>query len=108
LNMDFEQRGNRVCLFWEYPIGKLIKFLSLSRKLAHKIYAISHNSLGYNTSYCYKVFWKQRWVPQLIIDGTKLLSRCVENMHFLDFLKFLPMSLKSMPKSFDVSCNKGL
>jgi len=57
--MDFEQRGNRVYLFWEDPIGKLIEFLSLSRTFADKIYAISHKSLGYNASFCYKVFWNQ-------------------------------------------------
>jgi hypothetical protein len=31
----------------------------------------------------------------------------VENFHFLDSLNFLPMSLKSMPKSFDMTCKKG-
>jgi len=56
LNMDFEQSGNRAYLFCEDPIGKLIKFLSLYRTLADKIYAISHKSLGYNASFCYKDF----------------------------------------------------
>jgi hypothetical protein len=31
----------------------------------------------------------------------------VENFHFFDSLNFLPMSLKSMPKSFDLTCKKG-
>ena len=31
----------------------------------------------------------------------------VENLHFLDSLNYLPMSLKSMPKSFDLTCKKG-
>ena len=44
---------------------------------------------------------------QLIMDGTKILSVIVENLHFLDSLNFLPMSLKSMPKSFDFTCKKG-
>jgi hypothetical protein len=48
-----------------------------------------------------------RWTPQLIMDGTKILSMIVENLHFLDSLNFLPMSLKSMPKSFDLTCKKG-
>ena len=34
------------------------------------------------------------------MDGTKILSS-VENLHFLDSLNFIPMSLKSMPESFD-------
>ena len=31
----------------------------------------------------------------------------VEHLKFLDSLNFLPMSLKSMPKSFDLTCKKG-
>jgi hypothetical protein len=42
-----------------------------------------------------------------IVDGCKILSMVVENFHFLDSLNFLPMSLKSMPKSFDLTCKKG-
>jgi hypothetical protein len=45
-------------------------------------------------------FLELRGVPQLIMDGTKTLSMCVEYIHFLDSLTFLPMCLKSMPKSF--------
>ena len=41
------------------------------------------------------------------MDGTKILSMVVENFFFLDSLNFLPMSLKSMPKSFDLTCKKG-
>jgi hypothetical protein len=51
-------------------------------------------------------FLELRWLPQLIMDGTKILSMVVENFHFLDSLHFLPMSLKSMPKSFDLTCKK--
>ena len=31
----------------------------------------------------------------------------VENLHFLNNPNFLPMSLKMMPKSFDLTRNKG-
>jgi hypothetical protein len=41
------------------------------------------------------------------MDGTKILNMVVENFHFLDSLNFLPMSLKSMPKSFGLTCKKG-
>jgi len=40
------------------------------------------------------------------MDGTKILIMIVENLHFLDSLNFLPMSLKSMHKSFDLACKK--
>ena len=41
------------------------------------------------------------------MEGTKILSMSVENLQFLDWLNFMPMSLKSMPKSFDLSHKKG-
>ena len=41
------------------------------------------------------------------MDGSKILSTVVENFWFLDSLNFLPMSLKSMPKSFDLTCKNG-
>jgi len=41
------------------------------------------------------------------MDGSKILRIVVENFYFLDSLKYLPMSLKSMPKSFDLTCKKG-
>jgi hypothetical protein len=41
------------------------------------------------------------------MEGSKILSMEVEHLHFLDSLNYLPMSLKSMPKSFDLTCRKG-
>jgi hypothetical protein len=41
------------------------------------------------------------------MDGSKILGMVVENFHFLDSLNYLSMSLKSMPKTFDMTCNKG-
>jgi len=41
------------------------------------------------------------------MDGTKILSVSVEYLKFLNSLNFLPISLKSMPKSFDLTCKKG-
>ena len=46
-------------------------------------------------------------MPQLIMDGTTILSMYVEKLHFLDSHNYLPMGLKSMPKSFDLTCKKG-
>ena len=34
----------------------------------------------------------------IIINGTKILRMCVDNLHFLDSFNYLPISLKSMPK----------
>jgi len=41
------------------------------------------------------------------MDGSKILSMVVEKFHFLHSLNYLPMSLKSMLKSFDLTCKNG-
>ena len=46
INIDCEERGMRVHVFWEEPIGKFIEYLWLSRSFPDKIYSISHNCLG--------------------------------------------------------------
>jgi len=40
------------------------------------------------------------------MDGTKIFSIIVENLHFLDYINFLHM-IKSMPKSFVLISKKG-
>jgi len=104
VNVDCEQCGKRVHTFWQDPVGKFIDYLRLSRPFADKIYVISHNSRG---QFLLRRFLELRWEPKLIMDGSKIFSMVVENFHFLDSLNYLPMSLKSMPKSFDLTCKKG-
>jgi hypothetical protein len=93
-------------VFWQDPVGIFIDYLRLSRLFADKLYVISHNSRGYDALFILKRFLELRWEPKLIMDGFKVLCKVVENTHFLDSLHFLPLSLKSMPKSFDLSSKK--
>jgi len=44
---------------------------------------------------------------QIYNGRSQILSMVIENHHFLDSFNFLPTSLKSMPKSFDITCKKG-
>jgi len=41
------------------------------------------------------------------MDGSKILSMVVKNLNFMDSLNYLPISLKSMPNSFDLTYKKG-
>jgi len=41
------------------------------------------------------------------MDGTIIIRMSVENLYFLDSLNFMPVSLKSMPKLFHLTCKKG-
>jgi len=97
----------RTHVFWaEDTVGKFIDYLRQSGPFADKIYVISHNSRGYDTQFLLRKFLELRRTPQLIMDGTKILSMIVENLHILNSLNFLPMSFKSMPKSLDLTCKK--
>ena len=102
----YKQCGERTHVFWaEDPVCKFIDYLRQSRLFANKIYIISHNSPGYDAQFLLRKFLEMRWTPQLIMDGTKILGMVIENLHSLDYLKFLPVSLKRMLKSFGRYCD---
>jgi hypothetical protein len=105
MEVDCKQCGKRT--HGEDPIGKFIEYLRLSRPFADKVYVISFNSRGYDAQFLLRKFLELSWSPDSIMDGSKILSMKVEGLIFLDSLNFLPMSLKNMPKSFDLSCKKG-
>ena len=106
LSVDCERCGKRIHTFWQDPVGKFIDYLRQSRPFADKVYVISYNSRGYDAQYLLRSFLDLRWAPQFIMDGSKILSMVVENLHFLGSLNCLRMSLKSVPKSFDLTCKK--
>ena len=102
LSVDCKQCGKRTHVFsTEDPVEKFIDYQS--RLFVDKIYVISHNSRGYDAQFLHRKFLVMRWTPQLIMDGTKILSMIVENLHFL-ILLIVYLSLKSMPKSYDLTC----
>jgi hypothetical protein len=78
LSVDFKQCGKRTHVFWaEDPVGKFIEYPRLSRPFADKIYVLSHNSRGYDALFLLRKFLELRWTPELIMDGTKILSMVV-------------------------------
>ena len=103
----FEQCCKRTHVFLQEPVRKFIDYLRQSRPFADKIYFLSHNSRGYDAQFVLRKFMELRWTPQLIMDSTKILRMFVENLHFLDSLNFLPMSLQNMPITLDFTWKKG-
>jgi len=106
MSVDCEQCEKCIHTFWQYPVGKFFYYLRHYRPFADKVYVISHNSRGYDAQFLLRRYLELRCTPQLIMDGSKILSMVVENLHFLDSLNYLPKSLKSMSKSFDLTCKK--
>ena len=106
LSVDYQQCGKRGNKFWQDLVSKFIDYLRPSRPFADKVYVISHNSRGYDAQFLLTKFLELRRTPQLIMDGSKILSIVLEDLHFLDSLNYLPVSLKSIPKSFNLTCKK--
>jgi hypothetical protein len=106
MNTDCTQCGKHTHVLCEEPVVKFIDYRRQSRSFADKIYIISHTSRGYDEQFLLQMFLELRWIHKLIIDGTKILSMVGENYHFLDSINFLPMSLKSMPKSLTKHARK--
>ena len=96
LSVDYEQCGKRTHVFCQDPVGKFI--ISGCSDHLQIIFVLFHTTLVDTTQFLLRRFLELGWVPQLIMDGTKILSMSVENFHFLDYLNFIPMSLNSMPK----------
>ena len=47
-------------------------------------------------------------VLAIVMNGGKIPSMVLENLHFLDSLNYFPMSRKSMPESFDLTLEEVL
>jgi len=106
MQIDCDQCGKRTHVIWEDQVANL---LIISGCIDHSRtrFVISHNSRGYDAQFLLRRLLELKWKPELVMDGTKILSMTVDHLQFLDSLNFLPMSLKSMPKSFDLTCKKG-
>jgi len=89
------------------PVSYFIDYLRQSEPFADKVCVISHNLRGYEAQFLLTRFLQLRLFQQLKIGGSNILIMVVKNLHFLDSLNYLPMSLKSMPKSFNLKCKKG-
>ena len=74
VSADCEQCGKHTHVFLQGHVGEFIDYLRLSKTFADKILVISHNSRGYDAQFVLRRFLELRWVPQLIVDGTKILS----------------------------------
>ena len=70
-------------------------------------YVPSRNTRGYEAQFILRMFLELRCVPELLMNGTKVLSMRVENLNVLYSLHFWQMSLKSITKSLDLTSKKG-
>lgn len=68
---------------------------------------VGHNAKSFDAIFVLQEVIARRLVPELVLQGAKILCLKVGNWKFIDSLMFLPMPLSSMPKSFGLSELKG-
>jgi hypothetical protein len=68
---------------------------------------LSHNSRGYDAQLLLGRFLKFEWALDVVMDSLKILSMTVEHLTSFYSLNFIPVPLKSIAKSFGLSCKKG-
>ncbi|XP_071503405.1 uncharacterized protein [Diadema antillarum] len=62
--------------------------------------AIAHNARSYDTQFLQEYCHRQGIVPEVIMNGAKILSLKVNDVKVIDSLSFLAMPLSSFPSTF--------
>lgn len=103
-----------VKLFFDYiftDLNNKMKCKRLTMKLTKpiKIKVIAHNARSYDLQFIIKYCYDNNHIPRNVVKrGTKILSMNLKEVQFIDSLSFLPMPLKSLPKTFGIeNLNKG-
>jgi G:T-mismatch repair DNA endonuclease (very short patch repair protein) len=109
MSIPCPQCGERKHSFWGGDcIEQFMNYLTRDRPFCDKIIAIAHNARAYDLMFILDYAVKSGWLPDLILNGAKILCMKMEHVTFLDSLNFLPMSLRNLPKAFGLpSVSKG-
>ena len=68
-----------------------------------KIYALAHNGGGYDFQFIVKHMIREKgWTPEIVHNGSKIMSMKYKNLHFKDTLNFFNTRLASLPKMIDI------
>jgi hypothetical protein len=83
-------------MFWQDAVGKFFIIFGCPDYL-QIIFMLFHTTREYDAKFMLRSFLERRVVPQLLMVDSKILSRSVEYLHFLDWLNSMSMVLKSTP-----------
>ena len=99
LSVDCEQCGKRIHVFRQDHVDKFIDYLRLSRPIADVCYFTQRR--------LFLEVLRNEMGAEIHNGGCKILSRVVEDLHILDSVNYLPVSLKSTLKSLDFNSRRG-
>ena len=87
--------------FWTDPVGDF-----KSRPLADRIVAIAHNTKAFDVFFVLNRLVRMKSLPELIMNGQKIMCLKTENVTWLDSLNYLAMPLKKLPEAFGLTAQK--
>ncbi|MBW0532615.1 hypothetical protein O181_072330 [Austropuccinia psidii MF-1] len=80
-------------------IGQFLDYLqSFTGKT--ELLLVAHNAKSFDALFVIHELVARKLIPELILQGAKVLCMKVGKWKFIDSLMFLPMALSAMPKSF--------
>ena len=99
--------GKRKHSFWQDPVEDLFTYPTEPRPWANKIVAIAHNVKAFDLHFMLNRAILLKWIPELIMNGLKIMCMKSEHLVFLDSVSFIPCLLRKVPVTFDLSASKS-
>jgi len=85
-------------------VGQFLTYLkSLCSEEKTEIICFSHNGRAFDTYFILQECIRRKLQPEVILNGAKVISLKIGNIHFKDSLMFVPQKLSSLPKAFGLS-----
>jgi len=85
----------------------MLSYLCEPRPWCKKVVAIAHNAKAFDAQFILNRAILLKWKPKLIMNGLKIVSMEIEQMHFLDSASYLPMPLRKLPEAFGLAVTKS-
>ena len=93
--------------FCDDPVGNLLTYLCKPRFWDNKIVAIAHNAKEFDLQFILIMAILLKWKPELIMDGSKIMTTMMENLICLNSVSLLPCPLSKLPEAFGLSATKS-
>jgi hypothetical protein len=105
IEMDCDRCGRRRNLFFDDPVD-LLSDLCEPRPWRNEFVEIAHNAKAFDFQFILKRAIPLKYNTELILNGLKIISIKMHNIHFLDSISYLPMPLRKLPETFEFSSSK--
>jgi hypothetical protein len=93
--------------FWTDPVEERISYTFKSRPWADRIVAIAHNAKAFDLLFVLNGLLRMKLLPELIMNGHKIMCLKAENITWLDSLNYLAMPLRKLPEALGLTAHKS-